>query len=163
VAEQAVDLAFEKLGRKAPPCRTLSEPVAGGRVPSFAGLVREVAAAGPFEPAVAERLAHDHGSDYREVVTLAREQPEWSVPLPGTDVLPADVIQAARHEMAVHLGDVIFRRTGLGTGGHPGEPALTAAAGLMASELRWTADQTARELAEVRARFGRWGAAPPRA
>jgi glycerol-3-phosphate dehydrogenase len=124
--------------------------------------VQEVAAAGPFEPSVAERLAHDHGSDYKEVVAIAREQPGWGVPLPGADVLPADVIQAVRHEMAVHLGDVVFRRTGLGTVGHPGEPALTAAAGLMAAELQWSPEQTARELAEVRARFGRWGAAPHR-
>jgi glycerol-3-phosphate dehydrogenase len=160
VAEQAVDLAFEKMGRKAPPCRTLSEPIAGGKVPSFARLVEEVAAAGQFAPAVAERLAHDHGSDYPEVIAIAREQPGWNVPLPGTDLLPADVIQAVRREMACRLGDVVFRRTGLGTGGHPGEPALTAAAGLMAAELKWTPDQTERELADVRARFGRWGAAP---
>jgi glycerol-3-phosphate dehydrogenase len=50
------------------------------------------------------------------------------------------------------LGDVIFRRTDLAGGRHPGEAALQACADLMATELGWTASRRERELAEVRTR-----------
>jgi glycerol-3-phosphate dehydrogenase len=39
--------------------------------------------------------------------------------------------------MAVALEDVVFRRTGLGTLGDPGEAALTTVAGQMGSLLGW--------------------------
>jgi glycerol-3-phosphate dehydrogenase len=44
---------------------------------------------------------------------------------------------------------VVFRRTDLGTAGHPGEPALRGCAALMAAELGWDASRVQRELAEV--------------
>jgi glycerol-3-phosphate dehydrogenase len=160
VAQRAVDLGFRKLGRTPPPCRTATTPLHGGDFPVFAVLAGEVAAAGPLDAAVAERIAHDHGTGYREVLSLAREAPAWGAPFPGTDVLPAEVVYAVRHEMARRLGDVVFRRTGLGTAGHPGEAALEACAALAASELGWNRAKTAAELDEVRARFRGFGAAP---
>ena len=51
--------------------------------------------------------------------------------------------------MATHLSDVIFRRTGLGTLGHPGVPMLTRVADLMARELDWDETRIANELAET--------------
>ena len=160
VAQRAVDLGFRKLGRTPPQCRTATLSLPGGAVGDFAALVREVAAAGALDAAVAERVAHDHGSEYRSVLSLVQETPAWGVPLPGTQVLPADVIHAVRHEMARRLGDVVFRRTGLGTLGHPGDAALEACAALTASELGWTRAKTAAELDEVRTRFRGFGAAP---
>ena len=95
-----------------------------------------------------------------EVVSLVREAPAWGAPFPGTDVLPAEVVYAVRHEMARRLADVVFRRTGLGTAGHPGDAALESCAALAASELGWNRAKTAAELDEVRARFRGFGAAP---
>jgi glycerol-3-phosphate dehydrogenase len=47
------------------------------------------------------------------------------------------VVHAVRAEMAVALEDVVFRRTGLGTLGHPGEAALAEAARHMGALLGW--------------------------
>jgi glycerol-3-phosphate dehydrogenase len=55
--------------------------------------------------------------------------------------------------MAEKIGDVVFRRTDLGTGGHPGEEALQACARLMASELRWDENRVREEINEVRKEF----------
>ena len=74
--------------------------------------------------------------------------------LPGeTCVIRAEVIHAVRDEMAVHLEDVVFRRTELGTAGSPGDEALRECARLMANELGWTDERSNKELADVRARF----------
>jgi glycerol-3-phosphate dehydrogenase len=55
--------------------------------------------------------------------------------------------------MGHKLGDIIFRRTDLGTGEHPGKDALQVCAELMAPELGWNEEQIQRELAEVESRF----------
>jgi glycerol-3-phosphate dehydrogenase len=51
------------------------------------------------------------------------------------------------------LGDVVFRRTDLGTGGNPGEDALRACAELMGAQFGWNAARIRQELAEVEAQF----------
>ena len=47
------------------------------------------------------------------------------------------IVAAVREEMAQTLSDVIFRRTDLGTGGHPGQTELSECAQLVAEELGW--------------------------
>ncbi|HET9040209.1 MAG TPA: glycerol-3-phosphate dehydrogenase/oxidase [Gemmatimonadales bacterium] len=156
VGERAVDLAFRKLGVTPPPSRSAVTPLHGGNVPSFAGLVREIAQEGGgqgFAPGVAEQLAHNHGSAYGEVLRLARRGPGHGATLGRTSTLAAQVVHAVRAEMAQHLADCVFRRTDIGTAGDPGEEALAGCAALMAEELGWSGTKTETELAEVRSRF----------
>jgi glycerol-3-phosphate dehydrogenase len=155
VAEQAVDLVVKKLGRTAAPCRTTETPLYGGDFPKFDTLVREVAAEAPegVPASVAERLAHNYGTTYVEVLRIVRQLPGWGEPIAGSGVLRAEVIHAVRHEMAFRLADCVFRRTDLGTAGNPGEQALRTTAELAAGELGWTPAQIETELQEVRARF----------
>jgi glycerol-3-phosphate dehydrogenase len=68
-------------------------------------------------------------------------------------VLRAEVVHAAREEMVETLADVVFRRTDLGTAGHPGDDALRECAALAAEELGWDDGRAARELADVRSAF----------
>ena len=154
-AEEAVDLAVRKLGRSSPRSRTRVTPLYGGRVPSFERLVGEVAAELPADlpRSVAEHLAHNHGSAYADVLREARERQSWLRPLPGSEVLRAEIVHAVRQEMACKLGDAVFRRTDLATAGDPGAPALEEAADLMAAELAWSPERRAAELRDVRARF----------
>jgi glycerol-3-phosphate dehydrogenase len=152
VAERAVDLAFGKLGTTPPRSRTEETPLYGGHFSSFAALVGEVGrSASDFIPGgIAERLAHNYGSAYRDVVALARACPPLADPIGTSGVLKAEVVHAIREEMAQGLADCVFRRTDLATAGHPGDDALGTAAELAAAELGWSADRKASELAEVR-------------
>ena len=68
------------------------------------------------------------------------------------------MIYAVRREMAQTLEDVVFRRTGIGTLGDPGADAIARIAAIMAAELHWTADETARQIETVTAHF-QWGKA----
>ncbi|MCB0095190.1 MAG: hypothetical protein KDE46_05680, partial [Caldilineaceae bacterium] len=65
-------------------------------------------------------------------------------------------VHAARAEMAEKLSDIVFRRTDLGTGSHPGAEALEVCAALMAAEKGWNSARKERELAEVEAAFPRF-------
>ena len=56
------------------------------------------------------------------------------------------MVHAVREESAVHLADVVLRRTDIGTLGHPGRAALEECAAIMARERGWDAVRTALEI-----------------
>jgi glycerol-3-phosphate dehydrogenase len=68
-------------------------------------------------------------------------------------VLAAEIVHAAGHEMALTLSDALFRRTDLCTLGHPGEPALRAAARVMGECMGWDQGRLDAELDYVRDRL----------
>jgi glycerol-3-phosphate dehydrogenase len=72
---------------------------------------------------------------------------------PGSAVLQGEVRHAVRAEMAMHLDDVVLRRTDLGTRGEPPAQAIAAVADLMAAELRWDGARRAAEIARVGAAY----------
>lgn len=76
---------------------------------------------------------------------------------PGCGVTGAEVLFAMREECALHLTDVVLRRTGLGTQARPPDKALEAAAAIMAAARNWTADQTRDEIEAVHEFYRRRG------
>jgi glycerol-3-phosphate dehydrogenase len=155
VAERAVDLVYEKLGRSVRPSRTAVTRIHGGEFFRFEELVREVEAALPesVDRSVAERLAHDHGSAYGEVLRLVSERPELGARVGGSDILRAEVVHAARSEMVCKLSDAVFGRTGIATVGDPGRAELDECADLVGAQLGWDAGRRERELRDVRERI----------
>ena len=83
-------------------------------------------------------LLHNHGSEYGDVLRYLCGSPSLAGTLGDSSVVKAAVVHAVRDEMAQKLGDVAFRRTDLGTAGHPGTAALTECADIMATELGWS-------------------------
>jgi glycerol-3-phosphate dehydrogenase len=154
-AARGVDAVFRKLDRRPPPCTTETAPVHGGALDDFEALVAGVQRARevPGDPRLARALLHNHGAAYREVLRYVEEDPSLAEPLPGSTVLRAEVVHAAREEMVETLADVVLRRTDLGTAGHPGEAALRECAALAAAELGWDDARAARELEDARSAF----------
>jgi glycerol-3-phosphate dehydrogenase len=153
-AAKAVDLICAKLGKTGGRAATDRTPVDGGDFDRFDELLEQIAAAAPpLDRDVVEALAHNHGAKHTRVLSLLREAPEWGERLGDSTTLKAEVVNAIREEMAVRLADVVFRRTDLATGGHPGEAALAEAAALTARELSWDDARQAAELAAVEQRL----------
>ena len=153
-ARPAVDAIFRKLGHKAPECRTASTSIRGGEFESLERLQHEASRRYPTIPVSAMNcLIRNHGRAYGEVLNTAPGQADLFDPVEGTDTLRAEVVHAVRSEMAQTLSDVVFRRTDLGTAGHPGPGALEVTADLMAAELGWTAQKRADEVAATLAEF----------
>lgn len=155
MAEKAVDLIFRMLGKSPPPSRTETTPIHGGRIGSFETFLGSAVRGRPNrvdEPAM-RSLVRNHGCRYEEVLKCLGENPAWAGRVGSSAVLKAEVVHAVRKEMASTLGDVVFRRTDLGTAEHPGEDALRTCAELMAPELGWNDERTRRELEAVRKAF----------
>jgi glycerol-3-phosphate dehydrogenase len=163
LAERTVDLAFRKLGRNPPPCRTARTPLWGGDLGN--GMEALVLGArehgtrqsgGGLAPDHAERLARTYGAAWPAIAGLAASDASQRETVGATSTLKAEVTYAIREEMALTLADCVFRRTDLGTAGDPGDAALEACAAIAAAELGWGEARTASDLADVRRRFARF-------
>jgi glycerol-3-phosphate dehydrogenase len=156
-AARAIDMVFGKLGKRPPQSPTSATPLYGGQIECFDEFLRRATEERPalLSSEVMRALLHSHGSQYREVLRYIDENPEWAETVGSSTVIKAQVVHAAREEMAQKLGDVVFRRTDLGTGEYPGAAALRACATLMGLELGWDENRIRRELNEVERVFPR--------
>lgn len=153
-AARAVDLVCAKIDPKLGPSRTDRTPLLGAGFERFDALAASVAraVAGEAGKDAAAALAHNYGTEYRNVLRLGAEPEIGRGCLAGSTTFRAEVAHAVREEMACHLSDIVFRRTDLATGGHPGR-ALQEAAALAARELGWDEATRREELAIVERRF----------
>lgn len=96
-----------------------------------------------------EHLLNRYGVLTDELLDLIRERPELQEPLPGADdYLGVEVVYAVTHEGALHLDDVLARRTRISIEAWDrGVSAAPVAAKLMAGELGWSAARTRTEVA----------------
>ena len=132
LAEQVVDLTFAKLHEKSPPCRTAHTPVRGGDMGHLWDCYERA-------DALTRHLLDTYGSDYTRIQRYFGENPDWKTPLSSTcAVTQAEVVHAAREEMAQTLADVVLRRTELGSAGLPDDDSLRTCAQIMARELNWS-------------------------
>ena len=158
VAARAIDLVFRKLGRAPSASDTAEAPIHGGQIERFETFMDAVVRERPhgLGDATMRSLAHNHGSEYQRVLRYACENAEWAQSVGDSHVIKAEVVHAIRDEMAQRLSDVVFRRTDLGTGGHPGAAALRVCADVMSAEAGWSAERTAQELESVERAFPHW-------
>jgi glycerol-3-phosphate dehydrogenase len=101
-----------------------------------------------------EHLLHRYGSAIEEILALIAARPELAEPLPGADAyLAAEAVYAVSDEGALHLDDVLARRTRISfETPDRGLAAAEAVAGHMAGLLGWDAERTRRELGAYRDR-----------
>jgi glycerol-3-phosphate dehydrogenase len=98
-------------------------------------------------------LARLYGTRVRDVLTLGKDRPDLRGALSETGDIGAQVLFAAREEMAMTLEDVVMRRTGIGQLGNPGAENIARAADLMAGELGWNDARKAKEIASIAPNF----------
>jgi glycerol-3-phosphate dehydrogenase len=157
VAERTLDRIGSRLGGAKRSARDGQEPLRGGEFEDFSALVKEIEARLPESARhTARALAHNHGAAYGEVLACA-ETEEHRLPVADSKVLAAEVIHAARRELAVTLEDVVVRRTELGSAGDPGTVALRLAARLAGRELGWDDAEQARQVAALQDLYRNYG------
>ncbi len=157
VAERMTDAGFVKLRRPAVACRTASTPLPGGSIRDV-GLAIADARREYDEGLPADTIPHlvaAYGSRYRDVMELAADRPDWRTRIAAdSPVIGAELVLAARKEMAPTLADIVIRRTPLGALGYPGDAAMARAAAIAGRELGWSAERQREEIASVRRFYG---------
>ncbi|RTZ97346.1 MAG: glycerol-3-phosphate dehydrogenase [Deltaproteobacteria bacterium] len=90
-----------------------------------------------FDADTVAHLGRLYGTDYKEVLSLARQMPVLAHRLNADGEILAQATYAVRHEMAYTLKDIVLRRTGIATLGHPGDDLLGRVAETVAETLDW--------------------------
>jgi glycerol-3-phosphate dehydrogenase len=105
----------------------------------------------------ARHLLRDYGPDYRRLVELMREDERLRERLvEGLPQILAEVVYAARYEMALTLADAMARRTRLATvAGRETLKSAATVADAMAGEMGWSREQTEQQIAQFTLEFER--------
>jgi glycerol-3-phosphate dehydrogenase len=155
MAEDAVDLAARSLPGRVPDSVTDRTPLLGA-IGYFALHNRryDLAAASGLHVVRIEHLLGRYGSLTEELLEMIADDPSLGDPITGAeDHLRVEAVYAASHEGALHLDDVLTRRTRISIETFDrGVGAAPAVARLMASVLGWDDDRVAREVAHYEAR-----------
>src|SRR5664280_309426 len=155
MAKDAVDAAVHGLDRSVPRSCTERVPLIGADGYFGAYNARQLTAdrAG-LHVSVIEHLLGRYGSLTSQLLDLIAEEPELGAPLAGApEYLKAEAYYAATHEGALHLEDVLTRRTRISIEVlDRGEAAAAEIAQLIAPVLGWTPEHADREVEHYRLR-----------
>ena len=155
MARDAVDAAVTELGRRVPRCVTDSIPLAGAD--GYHALANQAESLADELQLPLWRITHllgRYGSLIREVLEPAAADRRWLEPVPGAGTyLMAEIRYAATHEGALHLDDVLARRTRISIETpHRGLDSMKSVAMAIGDVLGWDDEQLTREIASYDAR-----------
>ncbi|MEM9509951.1 MAG: glycerol-3-phosphate dehydrogenase/oxidase, partial [Cyanobacteria bacterium P01_E01_bin.35] len=150
LGEYAVNLASHKLKAGQTKSKTTGQRVIDGNIDDLEE-VRKSLLKQVNEIDLANHLLQSYGTSAFEItknnnidnVRLSNNQP----------VTKTEVNYILDNEMAMTLDDVIFRRTGLGTVGHPGMDCIVEIASLMAAKHGWDDRRKNTEISRVNKRW----------
>lgn len=150
MAQDTMDAALASAGMEAIPVQRQGSRVIGaqGYTPELAGWLEKAGLPGQE----ASHLARNYGDRAVQILDLIGARPELGERLhPDHPYVAAEVVYAARHEMAQTPVDVLSRRTRMTFVDEKAAlDALPRVASLMGGELGWTAEQCQSELTQSR-------------
>ncbi|MCM3885397.1 glycerol-3-phosphate dehydrogenase/oxidase [Frankia sp. R82] len=155
MAADAVDAAVRGLNRTVPASCTEKIPLLGADGYLALWNAREaLARRSDLHVGWIEHLLHRYGTLAEEVLELAASRAELARALPGAPTyLGAEAVYAVTHEGALHLEDVLTRRTRISIETRDrGVEAARAVAGLIAPVLGWASADQDREVEHYLAR-----------
>ncbi|MBC2643479.1 MULTISPECIES: glycerol-3-phosphate dehydrogenase [unclassified Rhodococcus (in: high G+C Gram-positive bacteria)] len=155
MAEDAVDLAAEDIPARMAPSITEKVPLVGAD--GYFALVNQTVHLGRLyglHPYRVKHLLDRYGSLIGEVLDLASDKPELLQPITDAPAyLQVEVVYAAAAEGALHLDDILARRTRIAIEySHRGVNCAEQVAQLVAPVLGWDADDVDREVKTYQAR-----------
>lgn len=147
-AERALDMLLAQRERQPPQVDTAHLPLAGGAIEHVAALREHAHSLHDrfIGAASLDSLLCHQGANYDRVLRHIDANPSLREVVPGTSVIAAEIHHAVTNEMALHLDDVVFRRTDMSGHAHPGDAALVYAAERMGALLGWTPHRVAEEI-----------------
>jgi glycerol-3-phosphate dehydrogenase len=155
MGKDAVDAATKGLDRAVPPSCTEDIPLVGAAgYPAKYNARERLAAASGLHVARIEHLLGRYGDQIDTLLDLIAKRPELGEPIEGAeDYLNVEASYAVSHEGALHLDDVLTRRTRISIETWDrGVAAAEPVARLMGEVLGWDEDTIKREVEHYHAR-----------
>jgi glycerol-3-phosphate dehydrogenase len=152
VAERAVNLAARVLQRKVRRSETATRLLPGAAIADHEALAIETARKLKIDlaPPILTRLAEVYAERSADIIRLMVDDASLREPLAADSaVTGAEIVHVIREEMALHLTDIVLRRTAIGAAGHPGGEMLNACARIAARERGWDEATVGAEIAAV--------------
>jgi glycerol-3-phosphate dehydrogenase len=150
MAEQTIDAALGVLGDRpsARPTGTRTHRLVGAADrPALDALAASIATSAGLEPSVAARLVARHGTEATDVAELGRETGLLGRLVDVDDPIEAEIVWAARHELALSIDDILSRRMRLSQElPDRGASVAPRVAELLGAELGWDADRRRAEV-----------------
>jgi glycerol-3-phosphate dehydrogenase len=155
MAKDAVDAAVHSMGVTVPASCTEDVPLLGADGYQALWNSRELLAGRTgLRLATVEHLLNRYGSLLPELLDLVEAEPELGQPLrTAPEYLKVEAVYAASHEGALHLDDILARRTRISIETWDrGDGAAAEVAELVAPTLGWSAGDVEREVHHYRSR-----------
>jgi len=155
MARDAIDVAVRGLPQQVPDSVTETTELLGASgYHALWNRRRQLAADSGLHLVRIEHLLRRYGALIQDLLEEIEQRPELAEPLPGAeDYLKVEVFYAAQCEGAMHLDDVLARRTRISIETFDrGIAAAEPAARLMADVLEWDEDRIAEEVELYRGR-----------
>jgi glycerol-3-phosphate dehydrogenase len=155
MAADAVDAVAVDVSRPVPPSVTENIPLVGAE--GYAAMVNSLDGLSErwgIPHFRAEHLINRFGSLTPEVLAMAAEDPSLLEPVPGAEeYLMVEMVWSAAHEAALHLDDLLARRTRISIEtAHRGVDSAEAVARAVAGVLGWDEERVLNEIDSYRAR-----------
>lgn len=148
LAEQAVDLVYQTMGRSVRQSTTAAQRLPGASMHDLAHFHTEFHREHPLLPPHSrQHLLHVYGARAVDVVRSAAHRPELLEVLdPHTGAIKAEIPFAFEHELAHTLADCLLRRTMIGLNRDAGLNVLNEATGVARKYLSWTEERCEEEI-----------------
>ncbi len=153
VAVKVIDQVQNKLELSLPPSTSENEALFGGDIEYFDSFLNTEIKKNLYglELNQLRSIIYNYGTAYLEVLHYLEAPGKNGNPNTEQEaLLKAQITYAVEYEMAHRLSDIIFRRTELGTGGHPSEDILDFCAAEMGKQMDWDAARTQEEIQTVK-------------
>ncbi|MCL1593790.1 MAG: glycerol-3-phosphate dehydrogenase/oxidase [Actinomycetia bacterium] len=154
MAQDTVDRACESIDLNVPPTRTDQLPLVGTvGYRSLKADKEPLAARYGLDVKQIDRLLHRYGGETEMVLAYGTQDPTMMEFIPSGTYLRAEILFAVEHEGALHLDDVLTRRTRISIESTDrGVDSAADVASIMADVLGWDGATIKRELEHYEAR-----------
>jgi glycerol-3-phosphate dehydrogenase len=149
MARDAVDFALGAAGAAAKPSVTKTVPLTGAvGLKAAESELRALCEGFDWDAPLTDHLLHRYGANIRDIAALCEADPSMAVPLAAAAAyLRAEIVYAITHEGALHLDDIMLRRTRMGFeyDAHA-LAAVDEVSAIAAEQLGWTVRQRQAEV-----------------
>ena len=154
LAVEVVEKIEKKMKLKLPKSNSETQYLSGCEIKEMSAFMKNLHKqyAG-FHYKTIEYLGKNYGTECHEIFNLARQHPKLAKVLNEEGEILAEAAFAVQNESALSLSDILFRRTGLGGLGHPGDRVIEQVAHLAGDYLQWNQSKIKSEIEHVQKRF----------